>query len=155
MKKPNQHHNFPNNGWICQVWMKTSQMSGCEAFSIQNINEYRNMWLYHNIFWCQPSISSKNEKKFPCLYHMKQQLSCLGINLHMTLPWDSWLSNMVIMGARRNMENLWKIILFLGIVCAVQGHGWPCKPSTNKLTTSNILLPLSQITWVFWLEYKY
>jgi hypothetical protein len=52
---------FSKNGWICQVWMKTSQMSGCKAFSIQKINEYWNMWLHHNTFWCQPSISSQKK----------------------------------------------------------------------------------------------
>jgi hypothetical protein len=30
--------------------MKTSQMSGCKAFSIQNIDEYRNMRQHHNTF---------------------------------------------------------------------------------------------------------
>jgi hypothetical protein len=42
--------------------MKTSHMSGCRAFSIQNVNEYRNTWLYHTSFWCHHNISPKMER---------------------------------------------------------------------------------------------
>jgi hypothetical protein len=92
MKKPNEYQIFPKMDENYKFWMKISHMCGCKAFSIQNINECRKMWLHHNTFCCQPSISSKKKtKKNP----VPLNLICLqshdsGQSLWF---WHHWLSH--------------------------------------------------------------
>jgi hypothetical protein len=47
---------------ILKFSMKISHLSGCKAFSVQITNEFRNIQLHHNAFYCQPNISSKMKK---------------------------------------------------------------------------------------------
>ena len=79
----NTNFYFFQNRWNCQNWMNILQINKCKAFSIQNINECRNMWLHHNTFSCQPSITSKTKKRIldlhPFYIQKRQNLDILTL----------------------------------------------------------------------------